>query len=106
MSMSHHQGSANHKHLPCTSPHAHHHVCTYQVSAFVHQEDVILATMTVKEALFFAAQLKLPATLTKAEKQDRALAVAETLNLTKTLDSYVGDSMLKGIRWVVQGAHA
>jgi len=32
------------------------------------------------------------------EKKQRALAVADTLNLTKALNNYVGSAMIKGIR--------
>ena len=31
-----------------------------RISGFVHQEDVVLDTMTVREALAFPAKLKLP----------------------------------------------
>lgn len=68
-----------------------------QVSAFVHQEDVILQTMTVREAVLFSAMLKLPPSMTREEKQRRALDVAALLNLTKTLDSVVGSATIKGI---------
>lgn len=75
-----------------------------QISGFVHQEDVILETMTVREALLFAAQLRLPAHMPAAEKEQRALAVADMLNLTKALNNYVGSSLLKGIRYVLGSA--
>ncbi len=39
-----------------------------KISGFVHQEDVILDTMTVREALLFAAYLKLPQIMTPAQK--------------------------------------
>lgn len=67
------------------------------ISGFVHQEDVILDTMTVREALTFSAKLKLPSSMGSKEKEQRALDVASLLNLTKSLDSLVGSSMIKGI---------
>lgn len=53
--------------------------------------------MTVREALTFAAALRLPAAMPAAAKEQRALDVAELLSLTKSLDNVVGSSMLKGI---------
>ena len=66
---------------------------------------MILDTMTVREALTFAAQLKLPGSMSGAEKAQRALDVAELLNLQKSLDSVVGSAMLRGIsgRWWAEG---
>ncbi|KAG2442858.1 hypothetical protein HXX76_002937 [Chlamydomonas incerta] len=68
-----------------------------RISGFVHQEDVILHTMTVREALDFAAALKLPSSMTAAQKSQRAMEVAQLLNLHKSLDSVVGSAMIKGI---------
>ena len=74
-------------------------------AAVSRQEDVILDTMTVREALTFAAQLKLPGSMSRAEKAQRALDVAELLNLQKSLDSVVGSALLRGISggWWSQG---
>ncbi|KAG2499376.1 hypothetical protein HYH03_002951 [Edaphochlamys debaryana] len=68
-----------------------------RVSGFVHQEDVILSTMTVREALVFAAMLKLPGSVPRPQKVARALSVARLLSLGACLDSLVGDSLTKGI---------
>jgi ATP-binding cassette subfamily G (WHITE) protein 1/ATP-binding cassette subfamily G (WHITE) protein 2 len=59
------------------------------------QEDVILDTMTVREALTFAAFLRLPGSVPAAQKVQRALDVAEMLNLNKALDNVVGSVMIK-----------
>lgn len=58
---------------------------------------MILETMTVCEALMFAAQLRLPGSMSCAEKAQRALGIAELLNLQKCMDSVVGSAMLRGI---------
>lgn len=77
-----------------------------RISGFVQQEDVILDTMTVREALVFSAMMRLPKEMPAAEKEQRALDVADLLGLTSTLDSLVGSSIIKGIsggekrRWV------
>ncbi|GFH33351.1 ABC transporter domain-containing protein, partial [Haematococcus lacustris] len=53
--------------------------------------------MTVREALLFAAQLKLPNDMPYAEKERRAMDIAHLLNLRKSLDSIVGSALEKGI---------
>ncbi|PNH12086.1 ABC transporter G family member 1, partial [Tetrabaena socialis] len=68
-----------------------------KISGFVHQEDVILHTMTVREALTFSAMLKLPGSMPGPQKAQRALDIAYLLNLHKSLDSVVGSAMIKGI---------
>ncbi|MEW5318453.1 MAG: hypothetical protein WDW38_009674 [Sanguina aurantia] len=67
------------------------------ISGFVHQEDIILETMTVREALMFAAMLKLPSSMPHSEKMSRALDIADMLNIKKSLDNVVGSSLVKGI---------
>ena len=56
---------------------------------------MVLDTMTVGEALNFAAALRLPSKMSAEQKAQRAIAVADLLNLSKTWDSFVGSSMLK-----------
>ena len=68
-----------------------------RISGFVHQEDVLLETSSVREVLYFSAILKLPKTLSVEEKKRRALDVADLLGLTKALDNMVGSAMIKGI---------
>ena len=51
----------------------------------------------MREALLFSAVLKLPQSMSLSEKQDRAMSVAELLNLTRSLDNVVGSSLIKGI---------
>lgn len=57
----------------------------------------ILLTNKVREALMFAAMLKLPSSMALSEKQGRALDIAEMLNIKKSLDNVVGSSLVKGI---------
>ncbi|KAJ9505495.1 hypothetical protein QJQ45_028204, partial [Haematococcus lacustris] len=84
-----HQASFNLDVLASNSLHGMHVACM--------QEDVILDTMTVREALLFAAQLKLPNDMPYAEKERRAMDIAHLLNLRKSLDSIVGSALEKGI---------
>jgi ATP-binding cassette subfamily G (WHITE) protein 1/ATP-binding cassette subfamily G (WHITE) protein 2 len=66
-----------------------------QISGYVHQEDVVLDTMTVGEVLNFAAALRLPSNMSAEQKAQRAAAVADMLNLTKAWNSFFGSSMIK-----------
>ncbi|CAD8133308.1 unnamed protein product [Paramecium pentaurelia] len=63
--------------------------------AFVMQDDLLMATLTVKETLLFSASLRL-----KGSQMDKIIRVNELikdLNLHLCQDTYVGDRMLKGI---------
>ena len=68
-----------------------------KVSGFVFQDDVILKTMTVKEALYMSALLRLPETITQEEKLNRVNDMISILHLENCRDTIVGDSLTKGI---------
>ncbi|KAJ3117086.1 ATP-binding cassette sub- G member 1 [Phlyctochytrium bullatum] len=68
-----------------------------KISGFVFQDDVILATMTVKEAITMSALLRLPVEMTVEEKKDRVAKIIKLLNLEKAQDTIIGDSQNKGI---------
>lgn len=50
---------------------------------FVTQDDVLFPHLTVKETLTYAARLRLPNTLTKEQKEKRALDVIYELGLER-----------------------
>lgn len=50
---------------------------------FVTQDDVLFAHLTVKETLTYAALLRLPRTMTKQQKEERALNVITELGLER-----------------------
>lgn len=68
-----------------------------KISGFVFQDDVILATMTVREAITMSARLRLPKTVSEEDKLNRVNSIIRTLNLDKCADTLVGDSQIKGI---------
>ena len=68
-----------------------------KISGFVFQDDVILRTMTVSEALYMSALLKLPETISKEEKVNIVNEMISILHLEKCKDTIVGDSIIKGI---------
>ncbi len=68
-----------------------------QISGFVFQDDVILGTMTVREAITMSATLRLPTTISAEEKARKVDELIEMLNLGKCADTVVGDVNIKGI---------
>lgn len=65
--------------------------------AFVFQDDVILQTMTVREALYMSARLRLPKETTEQERQNRIASLLDSMNLLKCEHTMVGDSLNRGI---------
>jgi ABC-type multidrug transport system ATPase subunit len=53
--------------------------------------------MTVYEALLFAARLRLPETVTIAEKRSRVLGVMEQLGLSDLANTRIGDRRHRGL---------
>ena len=68
------------------------------VASYVCQDDdALLATLTVRETLQFAAGLRLPAHMSKAEKKRRAESVLIKLGLRDCADNLIGNDLIKGI---------
>ena len=68
-----------------------------EISGFVFQDDVILSTMTVTEALYMSALLRLPKEITNEEKMNRVNEMITSLHLENCKNTIVGDSLSKGI---------
>ncbi|KAJ3217270.1 ATP-binding cassette sub- G member 1 [Dinochytrium kinnereticum] len=68
-----------------------------KISGFVFQDDVILATMTVREAITMSATLRLPDTISEADKKAKVEQIIRDLNLTKCSDTVIGDFHIKGV---------
>ncbi|GFP96019.1 ABC transporter g family member 22, partial [Phtheirospermum japonicum] len=64
---------------------------------FVTQDDVLFPHLTVKETLMYAARLRLPKTLTKEEKDQRATDVIYELGLESCQDTMIGGSFVRGV---------
>lgn len=67
------------------------------ISGYVMQDDVILETMTVREAIMMSAILRLPKSKTLARKNLEVDDIIVKLNLKKTENSLVGGALQKGI---------
>ncbi|KAI9347308.1 ABC-2 type transporter-domain-containing protein [Obelidium mucronatum] len=68
-----------------------------KVSGFVFQDDVILATMTVKEAITMSALLRLPHEMSTESKLESVDKTIKLLNLEKCAGTIIGNSTIKGI---------
>uniref|UniRef100_A0A3N7F417 ABC transporter domain-containing protein n=1 Tax=Populus trichocarpa TaxID=3694 RepID=A0A3N7F417_POPTR len=64
---------------------------------FVTQDDILFPHLTVKETLTYAALLRLPKTLTKQQKQKRAMDVIYELGLERCQDTVIGGSFVRGV---------
>jgi ATP-binding cassette subfamily G (WHITE) protein 1 len=68
-----------------------------KISGFVFQDDLILGTMTVKEAISMSATLRLPKEMSAEEKNKRVEDIIALLSLGKCQDTPIGNAYLKGI---------
>lgn len=68
-------------------------ICSYVCQ----DDDALLPYLTVRENLHFAAGLRLPAHLSKDEKQQRAESVLLKMGLRDCADNLVGSDVVKGI---------
>ncbi|CAN6203593.1 unnamed protein product [Urochloa humidicola] len=66
-------------------------------SAYVTQENVLMATLTVREAIYYSAQIQLPGTMPVTEKLARADETIQEMGLTSSLDTRIGGRETKGI---------
>ena len=68
-------------------------ICSYVCQ----DDDALLPYLTVRENLHFSAKLRLPAHMTKHEKQQRAEHVLLKMGLRDCANNLVGSQMVKGI---------
>ncbi len=68
-----------------------------EISGFVFQDDVLLETMTVREAIAMSAILRLPESVSLEERRNRVDDIIHLLNLTKCQDTNIGSPMKRGI---------
>ncbi|MED6211663.1 ATP-binding cassette sub- G member 1 [Stylosanthes scabra] len=69
----------------------------YGTSAYVTQDDTLLTTLTVREAVHYSAQLQLPDSMSKAEKKERADFTIREMGLQDAMDTRIGGWGCKGI---------
>ncbi|XP_020703545.1 ABC transporter G family member 11-like [Dendrobium catenatum] len=69
----------------------------YGTSAYVTHEDVLTTTLTVKEAIYYSAELLLPDSMSKSQKKERAEKVIIEMGLKDAMDTRIGGRTTKGI---------
>lgn len=60
------------------------------MTGYVVQDDIYFETLTVAETLNFAADLKLPTSLSKAERRERVETIIKDLDLERCRDTQIG----------------
>ncbi|KAK1352508.1 ABC transporter, G1, P-loop containing nucleoside triphosphate hydrolase [Heracleum sosnowskyi] len=63
---------------------------TYGTSAYLTQEDVLICTLTVREAVYYSAMLQLPNSMSKADKVDRAERTIREMGLQDAMNRRIG----------------
>jgi ABC-type multidrug transport system ATPase subunit len=58
------------------------------------QDDLLYESLTVWETLWYAAQLRLPRTMSQAAKRDRVNVVLAALGLNRCRDTIIGTLLL------------
>ncbi|TKY50615.1 ABC transporter G family member 1 [Spatholobus suberectus] len=67
------------------------------ISAYVMQDDLLFPMLTVEETLMFAAEFRLPRTLSKSKKQARVQALIDQLGLRNAAKTAIGDEGHRGV---------
>ncbi|KAF3035107.1 hypothetical protein E8E12_004207 [Didymella heteroderae] len=65
-------------------------------SAYVIQQDILLPTLTVRETLTYAAQLRLPSSVTQAKRKQLVEEVIAQLSLKEAAETRIGNHAHKG----------
>lgn len=68
-----------------------------KISGFVHQEDVLMSTMTPREIIRMSAQLRLPESMTKDDKESRVKDILILMNMVGASDTVIGSALVHGI---------
>ncbi|XP_048573095.1 ABC transporter G family member 1-like [Triticum urartu] len=69
----------------------------FGTSAYVTQDNVLMPTMSVREAMYYSAQLQLPDTMSAAEKRAHADVVIQEMGLGDAMDTRISGQTSKGI---------
>ncbi|CAD6255627.1 unnamed protein product [Miscanthus lutarioriparius] len=69
----------------------------YGTSAYVTQDNVLMSTLSVREAVYYSAQMQLPDTMPLPEKRSHAERVIREMGLADAMDTRIGGRITKGI---------
>ncbi|PRQ48601.1 putative taurine-transporting ATPase [Rosa chinensis] len=65
--------------------------------AYVTQDDTLMTTLTVREVVYYSAQLQLPNAMSKAEKKERAETTIREMSLQDSMNTRIGGWSKKGL---------
>ncbi|XP_065876605.1 ABC transporter G family member 1-like [Euphorbia lathyris] len=69
----------------------------FGTSTYVTQDDTLMTTLTVREAVYYSAQLQLPKSMSKSEKRERAEMTIREMGLQDCVNTRIGGWSKKGI---------
>ncbi|KAG9451439.1 hypothetical protein H6P81_011404 [Aristolochia fimbriata] len=69
----------------------------FGTSAYVTQDDSLMTTLTVREAVYYSALLQLPGSMSKAEKKERAETTIREMGLQDAINTRIGGWGVKGL---------
>ncbi|KAF8411433.1 hypothetical protein HHK36_003982 [Tetracentron sinense] len=69
----------------------------FGTSAYVTQDDTLMTTLTVKEAIYYSAQLQLPDSMSVSEKKERAEITIREMGLQDAMNTRIGGWSSKGL---------
>ncbi|KAK6923355.1 ABC transporter family G domain [Dillenia turbinata] len=69
----------------------------FGTSAYVTQDDTLMTTLTVREAVYYSAQLQLPDSMSTTAKKERAETTIREMGLQDAIDTRIGGWSVKGL---------
>ncbi|KAF7129473.1 hypothetical protein RHSIM_Rhsim10G0166700 [Rhododendron simsii] len=69
----------------------------FGTSAYVTQDDTLMTTLTVKEAVYYSAELQLPDSMSRSEKRERADVTIRDMGLQDSINTRIGGWGCKGL---------
>lgn len=67
------------------------------MQAYVTQDDTLMTTLTVKEAVYYSAQLQLPDSISKVEKKEITEITMKEMGLQDSIDTKIDGWSVKGL---------
>ncbi|KAJ0443033.1 putative ABC-type lipopolysaccharide transporter [Helianthus annuus] len=70
---------------------------TYGTMAYMTQEQVLTWTLTVKETVYYSAELQLPKSMPRSQKRERADRIIREMGLQESMNTRIGGWGIKGL---------
>ncbi|XP_057783828.1 ABC transporter G family member 1-like isoform X1 [Salvia miltiorrhiza] len=69
----------------------------FGISSYLPQDDALVTTLTVREAVYYSALLQLPDSMSESEKKARAEGTIREMGLNDAMDTRIGGWNVKGL---------